>query len=103
MSSKSVFTVYDNKFDFKFTGDLLGKVKMLDIDDSMLNNLSTMDYDGFMKTGIEYADVVIKEGDDNNKEIESLFDNAKDKRVEVIAEGEDFLESHYKLYNELAV
>lgn len=103
VNSKSVFTIYDNKFDFKFDGDLLGKVKMLDIEDDMLKNLASADYEGFMKTGIEYADVVINDGEDNNKDLGSLLDDAKDKRVEVIAEGDDFLDSHYKLYNELAV
>ena len=46
---------------------------------------------------------VINDGEDNNKDLGSLLDDAKDKRVEVIAEGDDFLDSHYKLYNELAV
>ena len=103
VNSKSVFTIYDNRFDFKFDGDLIDKVKMLDIEDEMLKNLASADYEGFMKTGIEYADVVVKDGEENNKELSSLFDNAEDKRVEVISEGDDFIDSHYNLYNELAV
>lgn len=103
VNSKSLFTVYNNRFDFKFDGDVLNKARMFDIDDDMMQNLVTADYDGFVKTGIQYADVVIREGEDNNSELESLFDNAQDKRVEVITDGDDFLDSHYNLYNELAV
>ena len=103
VNSKSVFSIYENKFDFKFDGDLLNKVKMLDIEDDMLKNLETADYEGFMRTGIEYADVVINEGEDNNQELDSLFNNNDAARVEVIADGEDFIDSHFNLYNDLAV
>lgn len=101
VNSKSVFSIYNNKFDFKFDGDLLGKVKMLDIEDDMLSNLKSADYNGFIKTGIEYADIVIKEGDDNNAALESLLSD--EKRVKVIEDGDAFEDLHYDLYNELAV
>ena len=101
VNSKSIFSIYDNKFDFKFTGDLVGKVKMMDVEEGMLPHLSSMDYDGLIKTGVQYADVVIKE-DNNIDDIETLLDNVGDKRVEVIADDENFLDSHFNLYNELA-
>ena len=37
-NTKSVFTVYNNRFSHKFKSSLLDKVKMLDIDDSMLRH-----------------------------------------------------------------
>src|SRR5919112_4192646 len=37
--TKSVFTVYDSFFAHKFDGDLLSKVKMMDIEDTMLDKL----------------------------------------------------------------
>ena len=101
VNSKSVFSAYNNKFDFKFGGNLIDKAKMFDIEDNMLESLASADYEGFMKIGVENADVVIKEGEDNNKDLESLL--PKDSRVEVIDDGDNFLESHYNLYNELAI
>lgn len=101
VNSKSVFSIYDNKFDFKFNGNIIDKARMFDIDDNMLQSLQSADYDGFMRIGVENADVVIKEGEDNNEAMNSLL--AKDKRVEVIEDGDDFLDSHFNLYNELAI
>ncbi len=100
-NSKSVFTVYDNAFDFKFGDDLLDKVKMMDIEDDMLSSLASADYEGFMKIGVEYADSVVSttDGMDN---IEELLQNSEDKKVEEIKEGDDYLETHFNLYNELA-
>ena len=46
--SKTVFTVYNNSFTHKFGNDLLEKVKMIDIDDQMLDSLKTADYEGFV-------------------------------------------------------
>ena len=53
--SKSVFSFYNkgNAFDHKFEGDLFGKVKMMDIQDSMLLPLESADYEGFIKMGIQ--------------------------------------------------
>ena len=48
-NAKSVFTVYDNGFNHKFDQNMIEKVKMLDIEDSMLANLQSADYDGLIK------------------------------------------------------
>ena len=101
VNSKSVFSIFENKFDYKFDGDLISKARMFDIGDEKLKNLESKDYDGFMKTGMEYADVVIREGENNNQDLEALV--AKGKRVEVIDEGDDFVEAHFNLYNEIAI
>src|SRR6187551_1763611 len=42
-NAKSVFTVYNNEFSHKFDGNLHNKVRMIDIEDSNLTNL-TSDY-----------------------------------------------------------
>lgn len=100
--TKSVFTVYDNAFTHKFNSDLLDKVKMLDIEDSMLNNLKSADYDGFIKIGFEYADAVIKADEDCSQSLSALFTSfGDDKKFETI-EKNDYLDSYYNLYNELA-
>lgn len=98
-NTKSVFTIYDNAFTHKFKSDLLTKVKMIDIEDNMLGNLKTADYEGFIKLGVEFADAVIAA--DGNKNLEDLFKKIKEKKVETIDKDEDYTESYYNLYNEL--
>jgi starch synthase len=101
-NTKTVFSVYNNSFDFKFNGDLINKVKMIDIDDSMLTNLESGDFEGFIKIGIEYADAVIKTGDEINGITNKLFEKISvDKKVDTIASEDDYLESYYNLYHEL--
>ncbi len=96
-NTKSVFTVYNNKFNHKFNSKLADKAKMLDIEDSMLSNLKSADYDGFIKIGLEYADVVIKAKEDI-ADLESLLNGMS---VETIENDEESSESYYKLYNQL--
>ena len=58
-NAKTVFTIYNNSFTHKFKGDIMGKVKMMDIEDNMLGNLKTADFEGFIKLGMEFSDAVI--------------------------------------------
>ena len=98
--SKTVFTVYNTSFSHKFDGDLIEKVKMIDIEDSMLTNLQTADFNGFIKLGIEYSDAVIKA--EEHQSLDGLFGEfAEVKKVETIENNEDFTDSYYNLYNEL--
>ena len=97
-NTKSVFTVYNNRFHHKFNSDFVDKVKMLDIEDNMLNNLRSADYDGFIKIGVEYADAVIKAKEDI-ADLENLLENGK--KVETIENDESFSDSYYNLYNQL--
>lgn len=101
-NTKTVFTVYNNSFDFKFNGDLINKVKMLDIDDSMLSNLVSGDFEGFLKIGIEYSDAVIKAGEVLDTDVARLFKGIpNNKKIDTIDKKDDYLESYYNLYNEL--
>ncbi len=100
--AKSMFTVYNNEFAHKFDGDLLEKVKMLDIDDSMLTQL-TADFQGFVKVGMEYADIVVKSNEENFSEnINALFNEFTKTRQVSSDTDENCLDSYYNLYNELA-
>ncbi len=99
--SKTVFTMYDNKFSHKFGDDLLDKVKMIDIDDSMLHPLKTADYDGFIKMGVEYADAVINGNEESSDSLKKLIAAMTDKQINTIDRDENFEESHFNLYNEL--
>jgi starch synthase len=98
-NTKTVFTIYNNSFTHKFKDDIMDKVKMLDIDDKMLGNLKTADYEGFIKMGMEFSDSVIVAGE--NKKLDGLFKKMKEKKVETIGKDEDYTESYYNLYNEL--
>ena len=71
---------------------------MIDIEDDMLSGLKSADYEGFIRLGMEFADAVIKAED---TEIKWLEDN-KDKKIDTIEQGENFTESYFNLYNELA-
>jgi starch synthase len=97
-NTKTVFTIYNNAFNHKFNATLLDKVKMMDIEDNMLGNLKTADFEGFIKLGVEFSDAVIVAGD--NKKLEGLFKKIKEKKIETI-ETENYTESYYNLYNEL--
>jgi starch synthase len=99
-NTKTIFTIYNNSFNYKFKGDLLSKVKMMDIEDNMLGNLKSADYEGFIKMAIEFSDAVIVAGE--NKKLEGLFKKIKEKKVETIGKNDNYTESFYNLYNELA-
>lgn len=101
--AKSVFTVYNNYFTHKFSGDLLGKVKMLDIEDSMLKHLESADFEGFIKIGAEYADAVISGDSDYNESVKALISALeKTTKINTFEGQDDYLDAHYNLYNELA-
>lgn len=99
--AKSVFTVFNYSFEQKFNDSLLEKVKMLDIEDDMLFPLRSFNIEGFIKTGMEYADVVVKSEDDLKENLKRLLDDVEGTKEIFEAEG-DFSESYYKLYHELA-
>lgn len=102
-TTKTVFTVYNNSFEFKFNTDIIEKVKMMDIEDSMLANLQSADYEGFIKIGIQYSDAVIKAEDEFSQDLVQLFDEFdKEKKIDTIEQGDNLLDSYYNLYNELA-
>jgi starch synthase len=101
-NTKSVFTVYNNVFDHKFTEDMIPKAKMMDISDENLANLRSRDFQGFIKIGCEYADVVVKANEELRDDIESIVDEAAEKKIEAQIEDENITDTFYNLYTELA-
>ena len=99
--SKTVFTIYNNKFSHKFGDDLLDKVKMIDIDDSMLGPLKTADYEGFVKMGVEYADAVNVANEEATESFKKLMEDMTDKKIDTLENGDNIEDSYYNLYNEL--
>ncbi|MES2387197.1 MAG: glycogen/starch synthase [Bacteroidota bacterium] len=101
--AKSVFSVYNNPFDFKFEDSLMDKVKMMDIEDSMLTDLHSADFSGFVKMGMKYADVIIKGQEEYSDALNSLFaENETNNIIERIDDSEeDKFDGYYNLYNEM--
>ena len=70
---------------------------MVDIDDTILASLNTKDFAGFIKIGMEYADMVIK-GSDVSAELNQLIEDfSKDKNFEISIEEEQ--QAHDELYD----
>ena len=100
--TKSVFSVYNNAFQYKFTEDLLSKVKMLDIEDEMLANLRSLDFEGFIKIGVEYADMVVKANEDFSEELNNfLNEHFGTKKIDIKDEDSDYPDTYYNLYHDL--
>ena len=100
--AKTVFTVYDNTFNYKFGEDFLDKIKMMDIEDEMLNPIQSADFEGFIKLGIAYSDAVIKSKSTFDNGLNDIFATIdKKKVVDTIEENDNCIESYYKLYNDL--
>lgn len=104
-NSKSIFSVYNSGFSHKFEGNLLEKVKMMDIEDNMLTSLESADFEGFMKIGMNFADVVIKTNEQLSEVLDRLFTQVEDgKNVQSIVssnEDESYADTYYNLYNTL--
>ena len=101
-NAKSVFSVYNNAFKHKFSGDIIDKVKMIDIEDSMLANLQSADYEGFIKIGIQYSDITIKAEEDSSEELAKLFaEFDKEKKIDTIEKDDNLFDSYYNMYNDL--
>jgi starch synthase len=61
--------------------------------------LKTADYEGFIKLGAQFSDVVSTAGD--NKKLEGLVKKLKETKVEAIEKDDNYTESFYNLYTEL--
>ena len=102
-NAKSIFSIYGNKFEDKFSSDIVSKALNTDVSEEMLKGLSSADYHGFMQIGIENADVVINSNEDVDEKITALCDDAaKEKTVNTITVCEESLETYYDLYTDLA-
>ncbi len=97
--TKSVFTVYDNAFAHRFADDIIAKAKMLDIDDTMLVELKTGDFEGFIKLGCAYADAVVKADEPVSESLNRILADIPDTKLDEA--GVDVTEQYYNLYTQL--
>jgi starch synthase len=98
--TKSVFTVHNNAFSYKFDDDLLNKAKAMDVSDEALAHLRSADFEGFVKLGCAYADAVIRVDGNISDSLNQIF-NESPKRVNLDEEEATFSEAYYNLYNDL--
>ncbi|MDR7131562.1 starch synthase [Algoriphagus sp. 4150] len=96
--TKSVFAIYNNGFSHTFGDDLLNKVKMVDIDDAILAPLKSKDFTGFIKMGMEYADLVVKGGEVSAELNQLIEDFSKDKKFDISIEAESEAQAHEELF-----
>ncbi len=99
--TKCVFTVYNNGFDFKFNDDILEKARAMDVSDEALAHLRSADFEGFIKIGCAYADIVVKADDDFSESLNQILNELPERKLEQVEEDENFTETYYNLYNEL--
>ena len=99
-----VETILDYSREYKASPSLeVMKVKMVDIDDAILAPLQTKDFTGFIKMGMEYADLVVKGGEVSEELTQLIEDFSKDKKFEISIEAEEQAhEELFGIYNDLA-
>lgn len=105
-NAKAIFSVYNNPFEHKFDHtSMLEKVKMLDIEDSMLAPLKTADYEGLMKIAVEYADVVLTRSEPYSEKMHQLladFEKRDNTRLAAIDhESENWEDNYMSIYQDL--
>lgn len=100
--AKTIFSVYDNKFEHKFGDDIMEKAKMIDVEEGMLDDLKSGDYEGFIKIGAQYSDRVINSDIDSSENVSNLVKELGIDKVDTIQDGDESLDTYYNIYNELA-
>ncbi len=101
-NSKSIFTVYNSVFDHKFDDDIVFKAKMMDINDEMLANLRSADFFGFIKIGIQYADLVVKANENMDENLSKILDEITQNKIDTKIDEENIADQFFDIYNELA-
>ncbi len=99
--SKTVFTIYNTPFEYKFDESLLSKVKTHDIEDSMLAPLQSADFDGFIRIGAVYSDFITKASSEVDAICAAVQDIFAQKKVETVEMTDNYSETYFNIYQEL--
>lgn len=100
-NTKTVFTVFNSYFNNKFDKSIVNKAKMSDIDETLLTGLVSADYEGFVRTGMQYADAVLKAEETYHESHDNIFTSFSQKGLEYVP-ADNNTEYYYNFYNELA-
>ncbi len=74
---------------------------MLDIDDEMMNELKTADFEGFIRLGSTYADAVVRAEEESSESLNAILTDFPEHKFEAV-EDEDVTDRYYNLYTQLA-
>jgi hypothetical protein len=78
---------------------------MLDIDDKMLNNLQSADYEAMLKIAAEYADVVLTRTEPYSEKLNQVLAEMQEKdssrMTEINHNSEDWVENYMSIYQDL--
>jgi starch synthase len=101
-NSKSIFTVFDNYFPHKFDKKITTRARMSEMTDEQLAPLANGDYEGFIRTGIQYADHVFKAQENYHIAHDGIFEEFASQKSLEYAPSENNTEFYYNFYNEFA-
>lgn len=101
-NSKTIFTVFDNYFAHKFDKKLTSRVKMSEMTAEQMEHLDSADYEGFIGTGVQYADQVFKAQDSYHVSHDRIFEAYSGQKSLEYAPAENNFEFYFNFYNELA-
>ncbi len=102
-SSKCVFSVTENDFDYTFNADILTKAKQLDVTDENLSHLEKADYLGMIKMASEYSDLVVKSSSDLKPSVVEAIEANAQRHILAKEDDAEILDTFHNLYAELAV
>jgi len=100
--AKSIFSVYNKAFSYRFDSNLVEKAKAMDVEDAMLAHLRSADFEGFIRMGCAYADVVVKADEAFSESLNHILNDLPEKKIELTEEDEHVAERYFNLYTELA-
>ncbi|TAG06578.1 MAG: glycogen synthase [Cytophagia bacterium] len=102
-NTKTIFSVFNSSFSHVFPTDMPEKVRIIDVTDEMLTPLQTCDYEGYIRLGMENADVIIRGETELDLQTEKLFNEYKLKNENVFDEFsyDDYFGIYQTLSNEL--
>ena len=98
-NAKSIFTIYDTCFEYKFNlDDLLYKIGLKTMKKGTLKHLESADLEGFIRIGASYADFTIKSTKQLNENLNEFFKDFSPKNIDTIEKTETYFHTYLQLY-----
>jgi starch synthase len=97
--TRTIFTVYNNTFSYKFGEDFTEKVKITGITQEMLAPLASADLGGLIRAGVKYADAIARSETLQDDHFKGLLD---EQHLMLIENNEAGLNAYHDLYKKLA-
>lgn len=98
-NAKVLYTIYDTGIPQQFGDDLVEKAIIQDLDEKMLEGLSSSNYEGFLKVGVKYADKVTLSDKAIKEQLNGTLNGVSH---EIIEDGEELADKYYEIYQDMA-